>query len=393
MGVYKRGGTYWFKFAWNGETIRESAKTGNKRTAEQIEAARKTQLAKGDVGIRDRAPVTTFAEFAKTDFLPHVESRFADKPGTLAYYRIQVGHLTGFAAIANAKLDAVTPEAITGFIEKRRQAKYEVATINRALQVLRRMLRLAVEWGKIDKSPARVALLPGENRRERVLSPSEESAYIKAAGDIGEATIAAYERALGGIRAVQRGKQPTKPADPFVLRDVATVLLDCGLRPDECYRLRWDQYREGSLHIATGKTANARRTVPLSDRGAAILEMRRESTGGDWIFPASTQSGHIDLSSLKKQHAKACLLAKFEHVPLYTFRHTCLTRWAGHMDPYSLAYFAGHSSFVTTRRYVHPNLTTAREAMNRARMAQGGHKIGHSAAEEPSAAETKLPVM
>ncbi len=319
-------------------------------------------------------------------------SSLASMPGTLAYYRIQVGHLTGFAAIANAKLDAVTPEAITGFIEKRRQAKYEVATINRALQVLRRMLRLAVEWGKIDKSPARVALLPGENRRERVLSPSEESAYIKAAGDIGEATIVAYERALGGIRAVQRGKQPTKPTDPFILRDVATVLLDCGLRPDECYRLRWDQYREGSLHIATGKTANARRTVPLSDRGAAILEMRRGATGGDWIFPASTQSGHIDLSSLKKQHAKACLLAKLEHVPLYTFRHTCLTRWAGHMDPYSLAYFAGHSSFVTTRRYVHPNLTTARAAMDRARMAQGGHKIGHSAAEEPSAAETKLPV-
>jgi hypothetical protein len=220
MAVYKRGKVWWFKFTFNGEPFRESTKQTNKRVAEQIEAARKTGLAKGDVGIRDRAPVPTFTEFAKTDFLPHVESRFADKPGTLAYYRIQVGHLMGFAAIANAKLDAVTPEAITSFIEKRRQAKYEVATINRALQVLRRMLRLAVEWGKIDRAPTRVALLPGENRRERVLSPSEESAYLKAAGDIGDATIAAYECALRGIRAVQRGKQPTKPADPFILRDV-----------------------------------------------------------------------------------------------------------------------------------------------------------------------------
>ena len=89
--------------------------------------------------------------------------------------------------------------------------------------------------------------------------------------------------------------------------------------------------------------------------------MRRPASGGGWIFPASTRSGHIELSSLKKQHAMG-----------------------GHMDPYSLAYFAGHSSFVTTRRYVHPNLAIAREAMNRARMAQGGHKIGHSEADTRS---------
>jgi len=390
--VYKRGKVWWFKFTFDGEQFRESTKQTNKRVAEQIEAARKTGLAKGDVGIRDRAPVPTFAEFAKTDFLPHVDSRFADKPGTLAYYRIQVGHLVGFAPIANAKLDAVSAEAITGFIEKRRQAKYEVATVNRALQVLRRILHLAVEWGRVDKMPTRVTLLPGEKRRERVLSHQEESEYLKAAGKIGEAAVAAYERALQGIRAVQRDQQPTKPADPFVLRDVATVLLDCGLRPDECYRLRWDQYRDASLHIETGKTANARRTVPLSDRGAAILEMRRPATGGDWIFAGPTRSGHIELSSLKKQHAKACKLAKIDHVPLYTFRHTCLTRWAGILDPYTLAYLAGHSSFVTTRRYVHPNLTTAREAMDRARMAQRGHKIGHSPTATQSTTEANIPV-
>jgi len=29
-------------------------------------------------------------------------------------------------------------------------------------------------------------------------------------------------------------------------------------------------------------------------------------------------------------------------LPFYTFRHTCLTRWSPHMDPYTLAYFAGH---------------------------------------------------
>lgn len=50
MSVYRRGEVWWFKFNWNGETIRESTKQGNKRTAEQMEAAKKTQFAKREVG-------------------------------------------------------------------------------------------------------------------------------------------------------------------------------------------------------------------------------------------------------------------------------------------------------------------------------------------------------
>ena len=50
----------------------------------------------------------------------------------------------------------------------------------------------------------------------------------------------------------------------------------------------------------------------------------------------------------------------------------------GGLCRYTLAYLAGHRVFSTTRRYVHPNLNTAREALERARNAQGGHKNGHS---------------
>ena len=42
------------------------------------------------------------------------------------------------------------------------------------------------------------------------------------------------------------------------------------------------------------------------------------------------------------------------------------------MDPYTLAYLAGHSD------YVHPQAQTIRDAMARAGKAQGGHKNGHS---------------
>jgi len=380
MAVYKQKDSknWWFKFTFNGEQFRESTKQTNKRIAEQIEAARKAGLAKGEVGIRDRAPVPTFADFIKRDFLPHVEANFADKTSTLAYYRVQLGHLTGHAPLAGAKLDEILAEAIAAFIEKQRQAKYAVSSINRALQVLRRAFHLSLEWGKVEKLPAKISLVPGERRRERVLSEDEEEAYLKAAAGIGDSILEAHEAALQGIRATQRGEQPQRPGDPYLLRDAAVILLDCGLRPEECYRLRWEHYRGETIYVPHGKTINARREIPLSERAREVLERRRGAGDSPWVFSAATASGHMEQSTLIRQHAKACKLGKLAVFVPYTFRHTCLTRWAAILDPYTLAYLAGHSDFATTRRYVHPNLNTAREALERARKAQGGHRIGHS---------------
>src|SRR5262245_36676895 len=62
MAIYKRGKAYWYKFKWNNRKIRESAKTGNPRVARQVEAARKTELAKGEVGIKDKPTAPIFAE-------------------------------------------------------------------------------------------------------------------------------------------------------------------------------------------------------------------------------------------------------------------------------------------------------------------------------------------
>ena len=87
---------------------------------------------------------------------------------------------------------------IPSFIEKGRRANYEVSTINRALQVLRRAFHLAVEWGRVDKLPAKVSLIPGENRRERVLAEDEEEAYLTAAGQIGKSVLDSYKEALEG---------------------------------------------------------------------------------------------------------------------------------------------------------------------------------------------------
>src|SRR5437016_12730729 len=88
MAVYKQPKSkyWWYKFTWNGEAIRESTKQTNKRVAEQMEAAHRTALAKGEVGIRDRKPVPALKDFAEHDFLPFVRATFTAKVKIQKYY-------------------------------------------------------------------------------------------------------------------------------------------------------------------------------------------------------------------------------------------------------------------------------------------------------------------
>ena len=214
MGVYKqpKSKNWWFKFTWNGEQIRESTKQTNKRVAEQMEAARRTAMAKGEVGIRDRAPVPTLKQFAEQQFLPFVRSTFAAKIKTRVYYENGVKNLLAFDRLAGEKLNGITTDRISEYATKRQSAEgkngklLQVASLNRELQVLRRMFHLAEEWGQVEKALPKVKMLSGEKHRERVLTGAEEDCYLQGASS----------------RAMERH------AEPGLLRDVAMILLDCG---------------------------------------------------------------------------------------------------------------------------------------------------------------------
>jgi integrase len=385
MAVYKRGKVWWYKFNWNGEAIRESTKQTNKRTAEQIEATHKTSLAKGEVGLRDRKPAPTLREFALGDFLPFARSTFAAKPKTLRYYEYGVKSLLAFDKLADSRLDAITGETMGAFVASRASRGLEVSSINRELQALRRMFHLAQEWGRVERALPTVKMVPGEKHRERVLTSEKESLYFSAAAT----------------------KAMDQHTDARLLADVARILLDCGLRPEECFRLRPENVTDGRLEIQFGKTDNARRRIPMTPNVQAIIEMRLSKTaGGEWVFPAETISGHIEPSSLKKQHAKAVSEATrilreetgdrnrcFAGFELYTLRHTCLTRWAPHMDPWTLAYLAGHRDMNITKRYIHPQEHTILNAMEKAREVPGRHNSRHKTENETAGNPAALPTI
>ena len=53
-----------------------------------MEAAHKTQLAKGEVGIEQPKKIPTLRAFAEERFLLHVRTNFRAKPKTLEYSRM-----------------------------------------------------------------------------------------------------------------------------------------------------------------------------------------------------------------------------------------------------------------------------------------------------------------
>lgn len=236
--IYKRGvKTYWYKFMWNGNLVRESTKQGNDKVARQMEAAHRTSLAKGEVGIREKKRAPTLTRFINDRIEPWAKSR----PSWI-WYRSGIRSVLTSKNIANKDLDRITSEDVAAYAAFRESRGLQVGSVNRELRVLRRVLRLAVEWGMLEKSP-RVQMLGKEKRRERVVGNDEFAKYLTCA-------------------------QP-------LLAAVAIVLSDTGLRPDECHRMDWSDIsfvngQHGKLLVRHGKTPAARRELPLTIQSAVF---------------------------------------------------------------------------------------------------------------------------
>jgi integrase len=257
------------------------------------------------------------------------------------WYRFGLKTICSHKQLAEKHLDQITTEHILGFASHLQAKEWEIASVNSALRAVRRVLNLAEEWGAIDRAPD-ITLLRGEHHREHVISPQDEAKYLAAASD------------------------PLAP--------IATVLVDTGLRPEECFKLRWEHVnfasgRHGTLRVIQGKTAAARRTLPMTSRVRTLLEARWEKVkkpDEGWIWPAPTKSGHVEHDSIRVQHKKAIKASKVTNFVVYSFRHTFLTRLGeSGCDTWTLARIAGHSSIKMSERYVHPSNDAVLSAMSR----------------------------
>ncbi|QNI31150.1 tyrosine-type recombinase/integrase [Alloacidobacterium dinghuense] len=293
-----------------GKHIQKSTGQGNHRAARQMEAAFRTALVKGEVGIMERKRIPSFKQ-ALDDFLSWSAHEHQSHPETHRRYRVSsVALLRHFK---DTPLDKITPEHVERFKaarsaenktvragrNKRKQISKRLrpATVNRELACLKAVFNYAIKSDIPLRNPAsRVKFLKEQNEQTRVLTYDEQESYLKA-------------------------------ATPR-LRDVATLMLETGMRPEEVFRIRRENVflASGYLFNPYGKTKAARRQIALTGAAKEVL-IRRINGAEPYLFPCETNPTR-PVPKVNNAHDRAVRDAKVAPFRLYDLRHTWATRAA-----------------------------------------------------------------
>jgi integrase len=346
MSVYReRSGNYCFDFWYNGQRVKESTGQKDRRQAQLLEAARKADLMRGVATLkRKQTPQTPkgFREFAEATFLPWFKDTHQSHPRSYRRHATSTKPLLRF--FASQELQAVNAGMVEQY--KARRAVYvspktgkqlKPATVNRELAALRSIFNLAIKHGIVKENPVKgVGFLREDNEQMRVLSHDEEARYLEA-------------------------------ATPR-LREVAELIVNTGIRPEEVYRLRREDVHifEGYLHIPFGKTRAAKRDIPLNGEARKLLAERLDKLGTEvYVFPSKRESQR-PMGNIANTHHRTVKRAGLAWFRLYDLRHTFATRAVqSGMDLPTLAGLLGHSKLHMVLRYAHPTPEHKRQAMTR----------------------------
>jgi len=134
-----------------------------------------------------------------------------------------------------------------------------------------------------------------------------------------------------------------------MLRDVATIMLETGMRPEEVYRILPANVHLPKNYLLNpfGTTKVAKRRIELTARAKSILERRISECKGKYLF---AHDGDPDkpVPKVNNAHDHAVRSSKVTAFRLYDLGHTFATRAAeAGVDLVTLASMLGHSKRST----------------------------------------------
>jgi len=227
------------------------------------------------------------------------------------------------------------------------------ATVNRELETLQGLFKLAVQRSYIQTDPT----LNVEHFPEVRERPAKK-----------RITTEEYLRILEKA--------------PAYLRVGILLLEQTGNRTySELFTLRWEQVDldAGVISFNTPlKTADSDTAHPLSDLAVKALRWWREQTlqGNPFIFPSPRLSDQ-PIRNVRKAWAKTLEDAKVGYFPIYQLRHAFCTRVSKVASDAVVTKAMRHSSAETKRRYQLGMVEEVREAMNLANTEAFGQLENH----------------
>lgn len=279
-------------------------------------------------GERRQIAVTLAAEVTDATGAPHPFGDFHVRPvGERDPLLITAPTLERLRAVRLARVEGTDCKG-------RKKRRGGLHTTNRSLALLRAAYNWAIRTDLLTESPFKrgtttaVRVLQ-EPARDRRLHDGEEAALLKASG-------------------------------PH-LYAVVVALLDTGCRIGELLSLQWHQVTlDGpapAITLPAGKTKTKRaRTIPITARLAAVLDMRRLDPAGQPHAPRAYVFGRAtgeQIKGIKTAWRRACASAKITDLHVHDLRREAASRWADVPIPLAqVQAWLGHAKVSQTATYV-----------------------------------------
>jgi integrase len=322
-------------------------------------------------GFTKSKPIPKFDEYLK-QFLEW--SKQQHRPKTHELHELNCKTLKRF--FRGKYLDEISTEMVEDFKSARKQERIRWAkdrsvtgaTVNRALTTLKLLYHQAERSGYAVRNPVvGVSMFREPLDSMRVISFEEQATYL------------------------------TETSQP--LHDIAKIILDTGMRPEEVFRMRAANldFKQKTIFNPHGQTKAARRTIPMTDDALSVLRLRvKKATnlGTPYLF-RSRHHVQKPIRSVKKAHSAAVKRAKIQrYFRLYDLRHTFATRAvdAG-TDLPTLSSLLGHASILMTMRYVHPAAEQKKTAMEKFGRFKAEGIISAAALQESQRVTTKVTTL
>ena len=392
MAIYKKkngngkvGKYYWLSFMRDGRLIQISTKETNKRRAEDFAANYRSSLYYERIGLeekKEKRPSQTFAE-AVNSFLDSLSGTV--KESTIAAYRSK--SKAPVERFGKKLVDKISREDVEAFRTWRQAGKKKAparllrkkpsaktgkpispATCNREMTLIAMVLNYAApgHWQSIVRPPE-----GGRKLKQLIEDPESGDKFFVIPKDFEDRYLAACS-------------QP--------LQDVATIILDAGLRPHEVLNLRPEHIdlSQGVLRVTKSKTKAGKREVSMTARVRAIVQRRIAETVNGWLFAGGRNGkGALPIVKLTNSHLKAIAAANEVRSPLrlvkphtrsqavtalptiprfrlYDCRHTWATRLCERgVDLMTVKALGGWSSLKMVERYAHPTKQHQADAIRR----------------------------
>jgi integrase len=296
MATRKRGDSWQADFMVKGERYRETFDTEPEARAWELEARAALIAGKPLPPVRNAKTPTGGGLHTLGALLDHVETSHWRNNPKIKAPDTAVGNARKAVEFfgRNTLVSTITTDEMKRLVQHTVAEGHTLATADRRLAALSKMLKIAAEKGVIPRTPP-VPLSRETNERVRFLTRPEAHQLLALWLEWQQPELHAF-----------------------------TVFgLHCGARLNALLEVRWSHFGPGyeSVYFAGGDKKSLPRTLPMSKAAInAVQTMRQLHPAGTGPFAHFKKDGHLRTMWDRMQAHLG-----FDDVVVHTLRHTCAT--------------------------------------------------------------------